>query len=246
MNPVLLITSGCSFSQVSSQKPDSAETWPIHLQRHLNCDAQHHGKCASGNGIISRSVIFHVSEALKKYKPEQILVGIMWSGADRHEFYSTDTAIDTEQFGDDISIGCENPARITSSNRNFYLINNHWDDISTKTYFKYFHDDIGSKIYTLEHILRTQWFLKLTGVNYFMMTYGPDSMPSESELSHPDIKPLHDMIDFTNFTNAPNMTTWAKRSRIPFSADGHPSTTHHTKFTQDFIIPHLKKKMLIE
>jgi hypothetical protein len=241
MGTALLLTSGCSFSQV----PSNAVTWPVHLQEILKCNAQHHGKAASGNGIISRSIIFHVSEALKKYKPEEILVGIMWSGADRHEFYSTDTTVDTNRFGDGISVESENPVRITSNNRNFYLLNNHWDNVSTKTYFKYFYDDIGSKIYTIEHILRTQWFLKLTGINYFMMTYGADAMPSKDEQLHPDIKPLYDMVDFANFVDAPPMSTWTKKSKDP-SSDGHPNTMQHKVFTQIFIIPHLKKKMLIE
>lgn len=242
MNTTLLVTSGCSFSQV----PNNAETWPVHLQNHLKCDAQHHGKGASGNGIISRSIIFHISEALKKYKPEEILVGIMWSGADRHEFYSTGTTVDTNYFGNENSVSYENPARITSSNRNFYLLNNHWNDISTKTYFKYFYDEIGSKIYTLEHILRTQWFLKLAGVKYFMMTYGSGSLPSKIEVEHPDIQPLFNMIDFDNFVDAPPMYTWAKESRIPYPEDGHPDTLHHIEFTYNYIIPHLKKKMFIE
>ncbi len=87
ISPTHLITAGCSYSQ-----PVNADiTWPIHLQNKLKsvrCVA-HQGHGAAGNSTISRKVISNVLAALKQgVSPDQMLVGIMWSGSDRQSHYS--------------------------------------------------------------------------------------------------------------------------------------------------------------
>jgi hypothetical protein len=79
-----LITSGCSFSECRSH----VGTWPKHLADALP-DYAHVSTAmgSQGNGLISRRAIYQVTEALKQTSPEDILVGIMWSGPDRHDFY---------------------------------------------------------------------------------------------------------------------------------------------------------------
>ena len=84
-NIKLLITSGCSFSEAINHDI----TWPVHLTQYLNCEAVHLGRGSAGNGIISRTIVHAVITALKSYKPEELLVGIMWSGYSRHEFFLT-------------------------------------------------------------------------------------------------------------------------------------------------------------
>jgi len=41
-----------------------------------------------GNGLIAKQIIYQTTQLLKINKPEDILVGIMWSGIDRHEIYT--------------------------------------------------------------------------------------------------------------------------------------------------------------
>ena len=70
--PKLLITGGCSFSQV----PNTDVTWAKHLEQHL--DPDHHrdtGKGATGNEIISHRVIYKVNKALEQgFNTEDIMV----------------------------------------------------------------------------------------------------------------------------------------------------------------------------
>jgi len=84
-----VLTFGCSYSQVPvvTDKPDDW-TWPLFLDKSLTGmpieTENHQGLGASGNDVISRRTIYYVTEALKTSKPEDLLVGIMWSGCDRH------------------------------------------------------------------------------------------------------------------------------------------------------------------
>ena len=86
MNPKVVITGGCSYSQFRN----ADITWPVHLLNALKPDKVGLlGQGAVGNEFISRVVISTVQLALDEgYKPEDILVGIMWSGCDRGLYYS--------------------------------------------------------------------------------------------------------------------------------------------------------------
>jgi hypothetical protein len=41
-NPKLLISCGCSYTQV----PNTAQNWPVHLTNYLNCDTLYLGQGA--------------------------------------------------------------------------------------------------------------------------------------------------------------------------------------------------------
>jgi hypothetical protein len=82
----VVITGGCSYSQFNNLDV----TWPKHLIDELKPDKiglTGHGSV--GNEYISRIVISTVQLALDEgYKPEDILVGVVWSGCDRGLYYS--------------------------------------------------------------------------------------------------------------------------------------------------------------
>lgn len=88
--PSHLLTAGCSYSQPNNID----EAWPLHLDETLSSVEyiSHTGHGAAGNQTISRKVISGVLDALEQgASPDQILVGIMWSGSDRQEHYSEDS-----------------------------------------------------------------------------------------------------------------------------------------------------------
>lgn len=246
-NPKLLITAGCSFSQV----PNSDVAWPVPLKEYLDCEVLYLGQGAAGNGIISKKVIYHTLKALEQYNASDILVGIMWSGIDRKEVYLTNniTNYNSINHGPD-NDRYRNPLRLSSdipdSLRHYYIINTHWNDDLTQTYIKHFHDDTGSLIQTLEHILRVQWFLENRKIKYFMTQYSFDVLPiSTSEVyKNPDVKHLYDQLDFTNWLPIENMYRFACDSGLPFARppDPHPSTEHHKLMVDTVLIPHLKNK----
>ena len=85
--PKLLITGGCSYSQI----PALDKNWPYHLEQQLDPDYHiHTGKAAVGNEIISHRVIYKVNQAIEQgFNPEDILVGVAWSGCDRMALMTT-------------------------------------------------------------------------------------------------------------------------------------------------------------
>lgn len=236
-----LITAGCSFSQV----PGTAVTWPVQLRDALLPECVYYlGQGAAGNGVISKKLIHTVNTALQIYNPEEILVGVMWSGHDRIDIYSDQQNLDYNKITGADSY-C-NPVRI-NKDYSHYLINFHWADELTLTYLKYFYNEIGSYISTIEHILRTQWFLKSVNIPYFMTEYSFDCLPrSENQKNHSELKYLLDMIDTSYWLPVDNMWRYSINTGIKFPKedDNHPSTEHHEMFTRDIILPWLLRKYL--
>lgn len=241
-NPSLLITAGCSFSTAQNEH----STWPVHLNDYLRPkDIVYLGSGGIGNGIISRRVIYNVTQYLKKYEPKDILVGIMWSSYDRYEVYSKEPISHTHK---DLEPTLTNPIAV-SQDKNFYIINPYWDDKSTVLYYKYFYNEHHAAMLTLEHILRVQWFLKIHNIKYFMALYGPNALPISDHpiqreiLANPDIKYLYDSIDKNHWLPIDTMYDFALNSGLTFPGpDMHPGTEQHKLFTDTVIIPHLKNK----
>lgn len=203
-SPTVLITGGCSYSQI--QKQD--KSWPLHLQELSSIRyVSHTGHGAGGNQIISRKIISTVMKAIELgHKPEDILVGVMWSACDRQSHYSTRfdqnytrTSIlgpqHKEDFIDLLDVPCNlfvdlhnksdedpnqwqhgtNPFSIRDQkNPKHYIMNTHWNDELTSIYFEHFVNPEKAIIETCENILRTQWFLKDKGINYFFTEYDYD------------------------------------------------------------------------
>lgn len=233
MNKVL-ITAGCSFSDTRF----GSVTWPTHLNSKLNYIHYSLGKSSFGNGIISRTALFYILELMKIHGPENLLVGIMWSGPDRYDFYKADAG----HLNPSIDGLIENPTTFNNSEKRWVILNHGWENKYAKHYYGTFYDDTAHRIYTYEHILRMQWFLKLHNIKYFMATYTENVL--NSDLLNPDIRYLHQEIDFDNFVPAKGEYEWClANTDIPFKEnDNHPSPEQHKMFTDQVIIPHLQAK----
>ena len=239
MTVKVLITSGCSFSDTAWDK-----TWPVHLAKFFpEVEKKELGLGSSGNGLISRKVIYEVSCALQKYKPEEILVGVMWSNRDRSEFYTRDKLDHENTDG-----WRQNPnSFIPGTNKSWNLIHWGWKNHYSKLYYTNFHDNIGSLIYTYEHILRTQWFLKVYNIPHFMSNI-TEELFNNGITQEPDVKHLHDLIDKQNFLPVQGEHEWARDfSGLPFASDDsfHPSSAQHKLFVDNVIIPFLEEKKYI-
>ena len=228
-----LITSGCSFSECITPR---IKTWPRHLADQLDYEHQSFAMGSQGNGLISRSVIYGVGEALKSIKAEDILVGIMWSGPDRHDFFHYNPHVDY----DDGFI--ENPTSfIPQHKKRWVIINPSWRNSYARNYYANLHDFVGARIYTLEHILRTQWFLERHHVPYFMTTFTGEVLHADF-CTKPDTAHLYDMIDHTKFLPVPGEFEWCRDHsgiEFPIPGDPHPGSEQHRLFTQEVIIPFL-------
>lgn len=246
-NVKCLITAGCSYSQV----PNRDVTWPVHLNEYLRPEKVYYlGQGAAGNGIISRKVIHAVTEALRTYHPSEILVGVMWSGFNRRDIYSRnklDTTIieyDTEVY--------RNPLKVVDKNE-YHLINQSWNDNLTVFFSKYAYIQEDALMITLEHMLRTQWFLKLNNINYFMTEYDYDCLdigPVRQELvtSTKDLAFLYNQLDKSKWLPIKNMFDYAKEvSQFDFArpGDSHPSTEQHKEMVETVLIPFLLENRMV-
>ena len=231
----ILITSGCSFSELNPY----IDTWPVHLAERM---PQHthvsKGMCSQGNGLISRSII----HACTTHKDSDLFVGILWSGIDRHDFYLRDSGI-----SENIDGWEENPTGFTNT-KNWVILNGNWQNQFAKSYYGMFHDAIGQVIYTLEHILRTQWFLKQHKIPYFMSTYIADVLEPYTDDENcylEDCKYLYDQIDWNCFLPIDGMADWVDKNvgQQGFAKPGdlHPSTLGHKEFTEQVIMPFVNR-----
>ena len=254
----VLITGGCSFSELSGAHYG---TWPNHLSANLP-DYEHiaTGLGAQGNGLISRRIIYAVTEALKTTAPKDILVGIMWSGPERHDFFNEDINIDHKERLIDCWV--ENPTGfVKDAEKHWIIISPSWKNDHARQYYANFHSYVGGLIYTYEHVLRIQWFLKLHGIRYFMTAYTAEVFYNE-KIADPDIvytyeatdlnvKHLYEQIDFDQFLPVRGEHDWCKtESGIPFTDsnhghNGHPNKEQHRAFTDRIIIPFLRDKQYI-
>lgn len=186
------VSAGCSYSQI----PNTDVTWPAHVQKAFNLNdnhVRHLGIGAIGNEMISKLVIYNVNELLKTHNPEDLLVGIMWSGCDRQlvtikeseRIYSKATKIgvpdsyteleDVKPYRTHKRNYFQSPTKIACDEYNYYTLNCHWNDELTINYYNRFVDPLGALIKTCENILRTEWFLKQHNIKYFMCAYDFDT-----------------------------------------------------------------------
>lgn len=251
----ILITSGCSFSECISK---SIETWPKHLARLLpEYKHKSYAMGSQGNGLISRGIIYGVIRALETYKPEDILVGVMWSGSNRHDFRCFDTK-NLNFVQDKVNNGwIENPTGfVEHSTKNWAILNINWTDSNkeAETYYRMFHDEIGASIYSIEHVLRTHWFLKSKGIKHFFTDFVDNNIVSEYNETHPDIQYLYEQIDRDYYLPVKSEFNWVINNtqyKHLFNQDDikkgpvHPETEMHKEFVDQVIMPWLKDRSYI-
>lgn len=239
-----LITGGCSFTFEDWN-------WPGYLRKNLNIRLINTAMGSMGNKLISRRVISTLNNVLNTKKPEELLVGIMWSGTDRyHKFLNKYER--TEQYisDEELSTGIENPTWAGDKKEKSWLVFNPWHnqtDDSTKFYKEIYHRT-ELQVQTLESILTTQLFLEKHKIRYFMSTYKNifDSSEWHFDSNNPELKYLYDNIDFTRFLPVEGMMEWTAlrlgAAGFPERWDDHPNEYAHEVFVEEIITPFLKKK----
>jgi hypothetical protein len=197
-----------------------------------------------------------VSEALKKYSKDDILVAVMWSGPGRYDYFVERTDyLSFSRNKTNLDGWLENPTGfVRNASKNWVILNSGWKTPEAKLYYENFFDSIGSIIYTIEHILRTQWFLNQHGIKYFFTCY-TDYVLHKNVFSdikireHAQIKYLYDMIDFDKFLPVNSITSWIIENQIPpllDESDQHPNRAQHMAFVEGVIMPYLIDKKLID
>ena len=222
-----LITSGCSFSLTDQNIEDHFKTWPNYLSEELGAPLTSKAMGSQGNGLISRSIIYEVTQNL--LRDIEIRVGIMWSGTDRHEVWSEEPLYSTETQSFSQRPWTENPTGFIPESKHWQILNPHWMTEKSDLYYAHLHHEMYGWISSLEHILRTQWFLDKYSIPYFMTFMKDPVFPDEKELEH-----LKDLINWDKFLPIKSMYEWCGGCKGP--AD-HPSTEQHQQFVREVILP---------
>ena len=235
------VSGGCSFSECITT---GLHTWPGHLSIMLK-DYTHTptGMGSAGNGLISRRIIYTVSQLLKQHPASDILVGIMWSGPGRHDYYNPEIPqhlLDKKSWKEENIYGMENPTNVVTE-KNWIILNHNWALPEARQYYSYFYDHIGALVYTYEHILRTQWFLNMHSIRYFMSTYTEEVFPEHAK-NHSEIAYLVEQIEFDKFLPVAGEYEWCRDySDLPF-----PGEAQHKLFVQQVVWPFLQKHKYLE
>ncbi|MBB38091.1 MAG: hypothetical protein CL515_03975 [Actinobacteria bacterium] len=231
---MIIITAGCSFSLTDQdyvktfpeEKEKHIKTWPNYLSEELGATLISKAMGSQGNGLISRGIIYEVSQNLD----EDIKVGVMWSGTDRHEVWSK------EPLFENVSGWVENPTGFIPESKHWQILNPHWMTEKSDVYYTHLHEQMFGWISSLEHILRTQWFLDKCGIPYFMSWMKDPVFPDENNLmpGYKELKHLKDLVNWDKFLPIIGMYEWC--DGCEGKAD-HPSTEQHEQFTREVILP---------
>lgn len=239
----VLIASGCSFTMENWN-------WPAHLASEIDLKLINVGMASQGNGLISRKLIYAVETALKKYSPDEIIVGVMWSGTDRAEYHTYDGS-DVIHWGFKIiDPTTKNPTNVVDSLYNWRIMNHHWKNKESLNYYKNYHTAVYGMVSTIEHVLRVQWYLKQLGIDYFMTTY-MDIFDDNYLIENKEVTHLFKMVDFNTFLPIKGCYEWVKENYSELGLPSndktatHPTSFGHKKFSEEVITPFLKEKKII-
>ena len=237
----LLVTSGCSFT-------DSGHAWPYQLAKKCDFIIDNIALPSQGNGIISRKLINTIEHYPIPYPSDDIIVGVMWSGINRYEriIESGDEYVGPPYLEQNPTWGVYQD----KTKGRWRIMSDKWtksEDCSI--YYEIFSNEISSMVQTLEHILRTQWYLEFCNIKYFMSTF-MNIFSDEKIMNHPEVKYLYEMVDSSKFLPIEGFYEWNKEH---YSVEGfddiklnwHPNEFGNVKLTEEIIIPHLIKNNII-
>lgn len=247
MSNKVLVTAGCSFSECINwdvNHNSENRTWPIFLRERMP-GVEHHSEAmgSQGNGLISRRIQYRVSQLLKTHAAEDLLVGIMWTGRDRFEFYFEQPI----EFTTNMDGWIENPTRVADNAPGGWVIcNPHWTHPHNAPWYRHYHNEVAAQIYTLEHIVNTQHFLNLHSIKYFMTT-ASDNTFNDYYKNNTNCSWLWEQVDWTKWLPIKNEHNWVKETcPIPGVNNFHPRPEQHEKFVDQVILPWLTEHNIID
>lgn len=219
----VLLTSGCSFTETEE---GHTRCWPLPLSEILQIPLVNYGKSSVGNQYIARTIILGVEKLLQEYTAKDILVGVMWSGTDRHEVYQNE----------------------------WKIMNAHWEDNLSTAYYTNLHDLTGAALMSTYWQFLIEHYLQNKGIKYFMTRIA--SRCSELILEESDNNEYKSLqANRKNWLPVKGQFDWLKTDcRLPFTKlekEGidsenqdwlcHPDDAQHKEFTKQVILPWLKE-----
>jgi len=233
-----VIAGGCSFTHGSEledynlNNPEndiiveaSKHTWADHVTKNLFKNATLDNVAWPGIGYesIVRRVIYQCEKNLKKYKPQDIVVLIMWSSVLRREFVSiteNEKTHNEEYFlnslpsdGDGkLSLGVNKDGKFTKERSKKW--NNEKLSITVQNFYLY-RNTYENRIYTpLQQLEYLNFYLKSKGIPYFYTcafddirkNYKSDNIFIQNMIERTNINNLYFKVNDNGFY------TWAKNN----------------------------------
>jgi hypothetical protein len=114
-------------------------------------------------------------------------------------------------------------------------------------FVNFYSNKISNQVYSLEHILRTQWFLINNNIKYFMSCYTDRVLDIPNNI---DTSYLLDNIDLDKFVTTQGEEEWVRENighPIGFMSptDRHPTSDSHKQWVEKVVIPYIGKKWKI-
>jgi hypothetical protein len=255
------------FIAAGGEFVNDKNSWQHICKEKLNYELHDLTEVKISNAIISRKIIYKVNELIKTHKTEDIIVGIVWTIPMIHERYISNGKNDDYMGKSETGF-----TSVVDNVKNWRILNH--DSISSsedcELYFKIIYNKLQSYVLSLEHILRTQWFLNKLGIKYFMTSY-VDIFHYEKNflkmydfskltdykrecyrlniLGYNEVTYLHGMIDTRQFLPIYSMLDWLQENcadnGFKDSEKLIPNGFGHEKFATEVIIPYLKEKNII-
>jgi hypothetical protein len=250
------------FITIGSNFTNNENSWQDVCKEKLNCNLYDLTEEEIGNALISRKLIHKINELVKTHDTNDIVVGIMWTTPNIHERYISDGKNDNYVRKPEIDL-----KSVVDGVKNWRILNHKWIDSSedTEIYFKVMYDKIQSYVLTIEHILRTQWFLNKLGIKYFMTThidifdnlenylkmYNFEKLKEFGKMryvlgikSYSELFHLFRMLQKTTFLPINGMLEWLQENHLNEGFEDseklQPNSFGHQKFATDVILPFLK------
>ena len=262
-----IITGGCSFSIANTKQ---TETWAGSLEQNLpKFSYRHTGYHAQGQELIQKKISIALIEELENYKPEELLVIVMWSGIERKAFYIdnvsivddlVNTWIKNKSFGmvdqflnlynyiptEDIRQISDN-GFIYNRNGGWYSCQQNFRDHSlTKEYFNSYETDIGPTTISLENMVFLQNLCKVKNVRFFQMYYMDNVFKTlYDNRENLNVKYLYNQLDHDTILSTVGMYDYLKNKKDMnlFTEDKlHPSPSGAKLFIDEVLIPKLIEK----
>jgi hypothetical protein len=247
MKTKILLTAGDSFTNCDDYDIKGNEdnrVWPIWLRERMP-DARHfsEGLGGQGNRLIAHRTQYRLEQLLKQQQPQDILVGVMWSGVDRWEFYNSENLVFDNK--NDIN-GEVNPVRfIADAPGGWAMTHPQYAHERNDLFYKYFYDPVWMQIQTLEAIIHTQRHLRERGIRYFM-SQSFDGCLAESRRPDPNLSWLWDQIDFDTWLPVKSMQDWChEHCPIDGVRNFHPRPEQCDQFVEQVVWPYLQQKDLL-
>jgi len=205
------VAGGCSFTSSISYDSWPEKTCELMNFINLNC-----GFPAIGNNLIMMTVLNTLQRLIHEGVPsEDIVVGVMWSGADRTEWYRNSSQ---EKILPMKSRGFMTPIRFIEGSDGYWVpmsaagagfiqqkagtffpsYTKKYGDLGQIMYEEFFFSDASHAVNTLKSVLTLQEFLKNHKIKYFFTRYVKNAFVEEC-WDDPEVSWLVDLIDWDMF-----------------------------------------------